>query len=296
MRRTICLLLLTLFSCVRAVETNDEIIDQIEENDQELPVPKPGDWLYKYKEKGQTVEQYIQTNPVKPTNIRTVLYLQPIGSFSNNQKQIIDYTADYLTVFFGMKTKVLPLQSAEMIPASSRRVRENGGDQLLAPYILDSVLVPHLPEDALVVMAVTSNDLYPAPSWNYVFGLASYKKRVGVSSIYRYADKQLNKANYPQCLERLIKTSSHEIGHMFSLTHCTNAVCVMNGVNSLQESDLAPNRLCSECLQKLQWNLKFSYESRFLALRAFFKKHKLTRDYEIVSKDICLTNEDECEN
>ncbi|WP_245970529.1 zinc metalloprotease [Pseudochryseolinea flava] len=103
--------------------------------------------------------------------------------------------------------------------------------------------------------------------------------------MYHFSDEALTTQNYQRCLERLIKTSSHEIGHMFSCLHCTHAVCVLNGSNSLPESDLKPNRLCSECLHKLQWNLGFDIGQRNANLVAFFKQHGLLEDLLLAEKD-----------
>ena len=172
-----------------------------------------------------------------------------------------------------------------IIPANARRPHWETEEQLLTTYILYDILEKNIPPDAIVVMAVTAKDLYPSDSWNFVFGQASTKKRVGVSSIYRFTDTELDSTTYPMCLERLIKTSSHEIGHMFSCQHCTHAVCVMNGSNSLWESDQRPNRLCSECHKKLCWNLGFNVRDRLAALNQFFAKHKLTQDHRAISRE-----------
>ena len=172
------------------------------------------------------------------------------------------------------------------MPAQARRRKNNvPGEQLLATYILDSVLInKNIPSDAIAVMAITEKDIYPQDTWNYVFGLASYEKRVGVSSIFRYGKKSLDSLSSRICLERLIKTSSHEIGHMFSLHHCINAMCAMNGSNSLSESDSQPARLCSVCLHKLYWNINFGNRKRLVALRNFFRENNFATEYRIAQK------------
>jgi archaemetzincin len=109
-----------------------------------------------------------------------------------------------------------------------------------------------------------------------------------VSSMARFVDAPLNAGNYAGCLERMIKTSSHEISHMFSFHHCIHAVCVMNGSNSLNESDSRPNRLCSECHRKLQWNVGFNAVKRIEGLHAFFKKHDLIVDAAWMDKELAV--------
>lgn len=265
-----------------------EIIRLLKQNDSQLKTPEKGDWLYDHKEPGQTFAQYKVSKPVTPNERQKKIYLQPLGEFSKPQEDLIRYTADYLQIFFGLETVVLPTVADALIPKTARRDREDGSEQLLAPYILDSILKKDIPADAITVMAVTEKDLYPRPSWGYVFGLASLKERVGVSSIYRYSKQPIDSSNYALPLGRLIKTSSHEISHMFSVKHCTRAVCVMNGSNSLAEADTRPNRLCTECLNKLHWNLKLDVRRRLAALDSFFLQHNLKRDYQITHRDLAL--------
>jgi archaemetzincin len=267
------------------LEQNLKMIRYLEPLDAVLEKPRPGEWLFEHPEQGQTFEAYKQSKPVSPDEIRRYIYLQPIGALTPIQGEVLRYTAEYLQIFFGLKTIIAEPISDSVIPARARRQRWETGEQLLTSYILYDILEKNIPPDAIVVMAVTAKDLYPSDSWNFVFGQASTKKRVGVSSIYRFTDIAMDSTTYPICLERLIKTSSHEIGHMFSCQHCTHAVCVMNGSNSLPESDQRPNRLCSECHMKLCWNLGFNVPDRLLALDQFFMRHTLLQDHRAISKD-----------
>jgi archaemetzincin len=264
------------------------LIKKLVPYDAAMGAPRPGDWLFERKEQGQNFEQYRKSVPVSPNDVQKYIYLQPIGMFSAEEDKIIRYTADYLEIFFNLRTIVLPAISDNVIPDTARRMREEGYEQLLTGYILDNILAKAIPKDAIVIMGITQKDLYPSESWNYVFGQARLKKRVGVSSFIRFHDSELNDANFRLCLERFIKTSSHEIGHMFSCPHCTHAVCVMNGTNSIYETDGRPNRLCSECLKKLYWNIGFDVKSRTVALQTYFKKHNLTEDYDWASRDAAI--------
>ncbi len=278
-----------LFSCAPentiVAEKRDATYDSIKKLsalDIALPIAKPGDWLYEHKEKGQTFLEYINCKPVSPNAILNVIYIQPLGNFSPSTDSIIHSTVEYLHYFFGLKVVLLPVILDSLIKPAYKRIREDGHLQYLTTFILDSLLVPRLPEDGIALMAITDTDLYPKDSWNFVFGQAYTRKRVGVSSIFRYLENDKPE----KCLERLIQTSSHEIGHMFSILHCTNAICVMNGSNSMEESDSRPNRLCSVCLNKLSWNLKFNNTDRFKQLKLYFDKYQIHRDYKLVAKDL----------
>jgi len=237
-----------------------------------------------HPEPGQTFDEYLNYNPVRTTATKNIIYLLPIGSFNDIQQRVIQDDADYLSTFFNLSVRVLPTASDTVISKSARRIHY-GVEQFLTPFILD-YLEERIPDDGIVIMAITVNDLYPGDDWNFVFGQARIKDRVGVSSIHRLSEETLTQQNYARCLERLIRTSSHEIGHMFSCLHCTNAVCVMNGSNSLQESDQRPNRLCWECLHKLDWNLKFNLAKRTQSLLEFFQQHDLRIDAYCAEKDL----------
>jgi archaemetzincin len=291
LRFVLMLLATTWFSCskpkkVDASGTFDStVIRHLAELDVDLGKPEPGDWLYGRVEPGQTFAQYKSADPVRPGKRRRIIYLQPIGKFTPIQDSVIHYTADYLSIFFGLETRIREVIGDENIPS---RQHADGQQQLFTPHILDNMLSPTLPDDAVVLMAVTAKDLYPGASWNFVFGQARLKHRVGVSSIFRFSIGEMDSLTYPVCLDRLIKTSAHEIGHMFTIQHCIHGVCVMNGSNSLFETDSRPNRLCSVCLKKLYWNIGFDLQNRGHRLVTFFKKHKLSLDYELAVQDLSI--------
>ena len=113
-------------------------------------------------------------------------------------------------------------------------------------------------------------DLYPEPSWNFVFGQASLRERVGVYSFARYQSAFYGQApasgSETLVLKRSCKVLAHETGHMFGLAHCTFFNCLMNGSNHLGESDRRPLHFCPVCLRKLQWSVGFDVLQRYHAL------------------------------
>jgi archaemetzincin len=272
-------LLLHIFAASTAQSGQDHITKLVP-LDVKLNPPLPGEWMYIHHEKGQTFEQYKAANPVRPAPHEKKIYLQPLGEFSEIQKQVIEHTASYLTIFFQRETVVLPAWPEQVIPETGRR-----NSQFHTGTILD-LLEKNRPRDGIVIMAITAKDLYPGKGWNFVFGQARTDKRVGVSSLYRYSPTKLSETNYHIITGRMVKTSSHEIGHMLSILHCSHAVCLMNGSNSLAEADSRPNRLCSECHKKLQWNLRFNVRTRLRQLNQYFTRHKLDRDRKLVEKDL----------
>ncbi len=251
--------------------------------DEQLAIPKDGDWLKQHEEQDETFEQYIVKKPVTVTEKRNVIYLQPIGIFSKTEEKMLTLTAEYVGYFFGLKTVLLEPLSVGVFPRDKKRTLFET-EQLDASYIIQKILPKKLPDDGIAVMALTAWDLYPNPDWNYVFGLASYSKRTAVTSMFRFEDFDFRDGNYSLCLNRLIKTSTHEIAHMFTVPHCVHAECLMNGANHLVELDGQPNALCSVCLAKLSWNLEFDNKRRLRKMISFCKKHNLEMDAVVLQK------------
>ncbi len=291
MKYIIFILALSLFSVSCGRETDTVIQSQhkffaaVASNDIALSETKEGEWLYEHKEPGQTFEEYKKNSIVHPTDSANVIFIKPYGKFTEEEQRILTFTADYLSVFFQLKVELEKPVTDEVIPVHARRRRNDGTEQLLAPYFLDTLLKHNLPKTAVVAMAITEKDLYPKNDWNFIFGLASYQERVGVCSMQRLHNGALDSSSFSLCLSRLIGISSHEIGHMFSLHHCTYAKCIMNGSNSLAETDTQPNRLCSECLKKLYWNFRFDNKIRLQTLLKYFYDHHLERDYLLAKAD-----------
>ncbi|MHC4718677.1 MAG: archaemetzincin [Planctomycetota bacterium] len=190
----------------------------------------PGEWLYHHKEPGQTFRQYIGSGPAK----RRVIYIQPLGTFSGPQRRIIDVTAEFMGAWFKLPVKVRQPLDLSIIPARAQRKHPTRGDhQILTGYVLERVLRPRLPKDAFAMIAFTTSDLWPGEGWNFVFGEASLRRRVGVWSLYRFGDPARSGAAYRRCLLRTTRCAVHEMGHMFSMLHCTAYACGMCGSNSL---------------------------------------------------------------
>ena len=238
-----------------------------------LPAPEPGEWRACHpEEKYISLEQYIKQRPIHATEKRNKIYIQPIGEFDTSRTRILGISAAYLHAFFGLEVKMMETISADIIPSSAKRDHD-GVLQLNTRYILKEFMTPQLPEDAAVFIAFTSNDLFPSEDWNFVFGQALTKGRVGVWSIYRFGYPEVNPKTFSEFLIRTLKTASHETGHMFSISHCVKYNCCMNGSNSLDESDKRTTALCPDCLIKLSWNFNVSPTAHLLRVRDFWNKY-----------------------
>ena len=249
-------------------------IKKIEPFFKTMGIPGQSDWLWRFKEPGQTFDDYITSSPTLPTDERSTIYVQPIGKFNTQQSQIIKTTSEYMEAFFGLPVKLLDTRPpiAKLEEPDQRMIDYPQHRQLRSGYFLESVLPPLLPKDAAALIAFTEEDLYPDASMYFVFGQASLENRVGVWSLWRLDDQ----ADFDTFLRRTMKIAVHETGHMFSMRHCTKYECVMSGTNHLGETDRRPIDACPECMAKICWMNKEKPLDRYKRLVAFSKKYRMS--------------------
>lgn len=238
----------------------------------------PGDWLTEHPEDGQSLAQHkVDCKPV----VGRVIYLVPAGAFSDEAKKVVDRLEPLLAAHFQLPVKRLPPLS-DAIAGKSERPHPDHGVQWLTRDILEG-LEKVKPDDAAAVMAITMVDLYPDPTWNFVFGEASYDGRVGVMSLARTGDLMTEQ---PLVLERSYTTAMHEIGHMFQLLHCVAWECPMNGSNHQEEADSRPLEPCPHCLAKLMVATGLDPKKRWTELRAAFEAAGLVGGVKEIDREL----------
>lgn len=247
--------------------------------------PGGRDWLAQHEEKGQTYDQFLRARPNRPDSIRKTLYVLPLGAFDKEKSPSLDTLQTFMQAYYHpMTVKVLKEVPAERVPAKRRM--HHGNAQWNTLEILDW-MKPRIPKDAFAVVAVTMTDLYPKDGWNFVFGQASFRQRVGVFSFARYHpsfyDEPVDEDTPRLILQRAAKVLSHENGHMFGIHHCTHYECNMNGANHLKETDSTPMHLCPVCLRKLHWGLRGKPVERYRKLEAFYRAQKLEDEADWVA-------------
>jgi archaemetzincin len=234
------------------------------------PSPKPGDWLHRFKEQGQTVEEYKAECVVRKREGRETIVLQPMGGLLDTHRDILESVREYVGLYWSC-----PAEVAEAIP-----MPEETYDKKRRQYDADRILVDlrnRVPGKALAYFGFCREDLY-SEGLNYVFGVASLRQRVGVYSLARYGEKDAKEGGEPVFLVRTLKVASHELAHMYGLEHCVRYACNVNGSNSVLEMDREPMHLCPECLEKARWNTGFDVKDRYGKLAAFYDKAGLKKD------------------
>lgn len=253
-----------------------EVEDRLRSLAEPLPPPRPGDWLAEHPEKGQTVRQYLAAGPVRRSAELSTVYLCLVGEFDGPQQAVVDRTTEYLGLFTDAPVVTRRRLPTADVPARAKRKHPDwGGRQLLSTYLLHEVLEPDRPADALAYLALTARDLWPGEGWNFVFGQANARRRVGVWSIYRngYPGPGADAARL--CLRRTVMTAAHETGHVLTMKHCTAFRCLMNGSNHQAERDDRPLHPCPVCLRKLAWNLQVEPVAYLRRLAEFHARHGL---------------------
>ncbi len=243
---------------------------------EKLGKPKPGEWLDSHKEPGQTFSQYAAQKPNVLRPQRNKLYIQPIGDFNEKQNEVIEAAREYMSLYFQCETVVLDPIDESVIPESAKRIHPQWNvKQWLTSTILEDILTPRLPDDAFASIAMTDTDLWPGDGWNFVFGYASYRDRVGVWSLNRLGDPQQSDEAFQLCLHRTLKLATHETGHMFSIKHCKKYRCNMQGSNHQDEADGQPLALCPECHAKILYATGCRPKTRYRQLAEFCETHDM---------------------
>jgi len=240
-----------------------------------ISAPAAGDWLAAHTERGQTFRQFVRSRPNRPDGRRNTIYLLPLGEFEPEKSPDLEDLKVCAAAFFGREVRLLPALSFENHQLTSRINDSTGRRQYLTSDIL-GLLQRQLPRDAYCTLAVTMEDLYPQESWNFVFGQASLRNRVGVFSFARYDPSYERSEPAPGDRQTLLRRSCrvlvHETSHMFGMQHCIYFNCVMNGANHLQEFDARPMFLCPVCLRKLAWSTGDDVKERYERLQAAYQE------------------------
>ena len=251
--------------------------------------PDTHDWLAQHEESGQTFDEYRDARSDPPDQAKRIIYLLPIGDFSQETSPDLDKITSYAAAFFQLPVKRLPAYmptAGEFKPRANPHSHER---QLFTREILQ-FLKTKLPTDGCCLLGITMTDLYPNPSWNYVFGEASLNEHVGIYSFARYDpafwDDPRGENFREVILQRSCKVFSHEMSHMFGLPHCVYFSCLVNGANHLGEMDQTPLFACPVCLRKLHLAIGFDVVKRYRDLAEFYRTQKWEKELAWVERQL----------
>ncbi|HLY08879.1 MAG TPA: hypothetical protein VKW04_06155 [Planctomycetota bacterium] len=240
-----------------------------------LGPPQPGEWRWSSHEAEQSFERYIGGSVNRKCEHRTTFYLQPLGGASARYPELLERMRVHAEAYFGVPARILdPIPMIDEAYASAR-------DQYNATRIIN-VLADRHPADALAYMGITEKDLY-SEGLNFVFGEGSLHFRCGVYSLRR-----LETGDASLFLRRSLGLVCHEAGHILSIDHCSAWFCVMDGANSLEESDRHPLHLCPVDLRKVLWNTGADREARYRRLYDLYRGWGLKSESDWVAHQLRL--------
>ncbi|MBI5478154.1 MAG: hypothetical protein HY906_04820 [Deltaproteobacteria bacterium] len=234
-----------------------------------LGEPRAGDWLWQFKERGQTVSEYLQAGVNRKNTVRSRLHLQPYADLRPQHRPFVAAVRDHLQAFFATEVVVLPERKLAPIWYHQGRRQWDG-------EVAVRSLARQVPDDSLGVLGLMGSDLYGL-RLNFIFGVGLMRERAALYSLHRYdtRDERL-------LTRRAVKVAVHETGHVLTLKHCVFYRCVMNGSNSVAEMDAQPLHACPVCLAKLRANLRFDPRARYERLEALYRRQGLTDEAAFV--------------
>jgi archaemetzincin len=221
-----------------------------EEGFERLAPPRKGEWRSLFHEPEQTFEDYVARGVNRPGAGRRAFVLQPLGDVAG---PTLDRMVEYAAAFFGLEARRAPAR-----PLFDKAYVGTRGQHNSSMILGD--LAERVPGDAVVYLGVAGVDLF-ARGKTFVFGESSLDGRAGVFSLARLEGSE----------RRALKLMTHEAGHLLSIAHCVTHRCVMQGSNSLEESDGHPLHLCPDDLRKLEWNVGVERRERYQKLEAFYR-------------------------
>ncbi|XP_040845977.1 archaemetzincin-1 isoform X2 [Ochotona curzoniae] len=226
----------------------------------------------------------------RPGLARRHIYLQPIGLSEGPARcPLLDDLRRCAEAFFpGLQVRCLPPVAAASIRCASRPGQDLAGPQLHTDGILE-FLKNSKPEDALCVLGLTLDDLYPHETWRFTFSKFLPGHEVGVCSFARFSREHLWVGPEPVLAEvaaagqgegpalgfsalglvQCCKVACHELCHLLGLGNCRWLRCLMQGALSLDQALRRPLDLCPICLRKLQHILGFRLLDRYKRLHAW---------------------------
>ena len=143
------------------------------------------------------------------------------------------------------------LALSELIPSSaSSAPTDPDDDRLCSNRLVDSLREHFSRADAggpHWVLGVTAHDLY-APDRPFVFGEATFGGRWAVVSAARFG---IPARGSPRLLDRLLKESLHELGHLGSVGHCDESSCVMSTSRRVADIDRKNLEFCGDCARRI---------------------------------------------
>ena len=188
--------------------------------------------------------------------MKTIIALVPIAIDEKDKKIIFAPLTSHLASIYNASITILtdPPQLVDSFRALFNEQRNRLNSDKLLHYLATTIIKDNTgPYDLknTIILGICSFDAY-SPGLNFVFGQASPTR--GVAAIYLPRLRQEFygiAADISIFIERVLKESTHEVGHTFGLAHCPKQSCVMHFSNSIVDTDRKAKDFCNVCSCKL---------------------------------------------
>jgi len=174
-------------------------------------------------------------------NLQTITFV----SFGPFDRDILEKTAESVIYEFRCSVSIRDghMDLSEYFDAARRQY---DGNALIK--VVQSLSFP----DSDKTLAFFNVDLF-VPILTFIFGQAYLGGSAGIVSMYRLDNKRYGLLTDNQLLlERLIKETIHELGHMVGLIHCREPLCVMRSSTYVEDIDQKSRHLCHKCRSELE--------------------------------------------
>src|ERR687896_576052 len=183
----------------------------------------------------------------------TTIILVPIAIEEEDKKNIFNPLISHLASIFDASIAILTEPSQlDSFSASFNEQRNQLNSDKLLRWLASTIMNNTKSYDRTkIILGICNFDAYSS-GLNFVFGQASLTG--GVAAIYLPRLRQEFygiSADISIFIERVLKESTHEVGHAFGLNHCPKRSCVMHFSNSLIDTDCKAKDFCSICRNKL---------------------------------------------
>eukprot|EP00026_Physarum_polycephalum_P008365 Phypoly_transcript_08447.p1 GENE.Phypoly_transcript_08447~~Phypoly_transcript_08447.p1 ORF type:complete len:463 (+),score=102.35 Phypoly_transcript_08447:92-1480(+) len=209
----------------------------------------------------------------------------------------LDVVEEFLQVFFGMPTKLLPswkfkqAKNKIQIMAGNKNypISTDKDGRLQVMDILEAMW-DHIPKDACCVIGITLHDIFEIEEDENQFWGRATGDGCAVISLNRFNPDLFEggkkEDNFVLSLTRSLNTIVHETMHIFGIDHCVFYRCNMNSSEPILTNIDETLPLCPIDLRKLHHIFKFDVLQRYHNLHEFYKKYKFRYEANWVSKRI----------
>jgi archaemetzincin len=188
--------------------------------------------------------------------MKTIIALIPIAIDEKDKKIIFDPLTSHLASIYNASITILtdPPQLVDSFRALFNEQRNQLNSDKLLHYLATTIIKDNTGSYDLkniIILGICNFDAYSS-GLNFVFGQASLTG--GVAAIYLPRLRQEFygiSADISIFIERVLKESTHEVGHTFGLAHCPKQSCVMHFSNSIVDTDRKAKDFCNVCGNKL---------------------------------------------